>query len=1119
MVMPNSSPTAALPYLAVRRHPLASTESARSAPWHLERAPVPETGRHRSADGPNCWDDDTAPPLLRCCGVLDAGKRALHGCCGRCAYEPHNKSLLYVAMASAEPAENTLERLSSSIETLDREDGRISAMNPSASAAEQVRHRLRYWGLSCALRAHARCALRSRSRQLRAVAQTQAALRAAKLEMQKAVAALSLSASELASERRRTAATAGAAPAAATDVAALHAALAEAQAAAQAARAEAAKERTRGAEIQKRAVAGMEDLTKLAQGMRAELSVARSELTAERERAAAASLAESHAQASLAELMREKAAFALQLRDAHQAAEDARKAASMARKEAAGGANSSTDAAASAEAASAEAARANAALEAANKRHAEMEAALAEVVAEHERSSSWAPDELVDAKVKLAAATVEKTAALAELAAVKKRLAGLEAAGAVSAVAPVAPVSAPDSSADSSLKWELSREKERAAAAVAAARTVEAELAQTREALEASKAELLRSAKLLNSAVAEVQKEREARNALNTAMTSTHQELDEALARLASLTAQKEAALAQLAPLEAKASYADSARLAAAEELATSSKEVARLRAELSTSQQEVRAKAVEAAASRSEMDALQKTLADVRAQAEGAVQRALADAAPQQTSALALAKDELRATQAQLALERESVADQVAAAEARAAQARKEAEAVVAAAQQRFNAELLRQAGLAAEAHASELSKAAQARRLEGARTRRALSRVIATDEAAAAVSRAAREGLALMPRLVDLAVAPNWITRLLVSGSDAAEFATTAEAFVALAREDPAAFQAHVSAGAASALCCCIAALQFSPDAQLWGLDLAGRFPDCNVSTETLTCAAVLVVCALRKYGANAAIQLCGLSSLRALVAGSAAPREAACRAGAHAAVRAALSAHASNTVIVEAAQKALDALPRQETEDDSELAQREAPVPDAPATAVADTDVDAVFRAAVESLALAAASSSAPRSGEEELPAVVPLALPSPATAAKPQPAAVAAQGPAPPAAIPAPEPPGAAAQPSPAAAAAAPLKLQAAAAPPPSLSAAVASSPVSTADIVATRMAAAAGVPAEAVVERPSVALPAAPARTAATPAAPSAASSPQRVVPQYSEEPGDGTRSTWRRARK
>jgi hypothetical protein len=67
--------------------------------------------------------------------------------------------------------------------------------------------------------------------------------------------------------------------------------------------------------------------------------------------------------------------------------------------------------------------------------------------------------------------------------------------------------------------------------------------------------------------------------------------------------------------------------------------------------------------------------------------QRALADAAPQQTSALALAKDELRATQAQLALERESVADQVAAAEARAAQARKEAEAAVGPAQQRFNA------------------------------------------------------------------------------------------------------------------------------------------------------------------------------------------------------------------------------------------------------------------------------------------------------------------------------------------------------------------------------------------------------------------------------------------------
>jgi heterodisulfide reductase subunit A-like polyferredoxin len=53
------------------------------------------------------------------------------------------------------------------------------------------------------------------------------------------------------------------------------------------------------------------------------------------------------------------------------------------RKEAAGPANAPTDISASAEAASAEAARANAALEAANRRHAEMEAALAEVVAQH----------------------------------------------------------------------------------------------------------------------------------------------------------------------------------------------------------------------------------------------------------------------------------------------------------------------------------------------------------------------------------------------------------------------------------------------------------------------------------------------------------------------------------------------------------------------------------------------------------------------------------------------------------------------------------------------------------------------------------------------------------------
>jgi hypothetical protein len=369
-------------------------------------------------------------------------------------------------------------------------------------------------------------------------------------------------------------------------------------------------------------------------------------------------------------------------------------------------------------------------------------------------------------------------------------------------------------------------------------------------------------------------------------------------------------------------------------------------------------------------------------------------------------------------------------------------------------------------------------------------------------------------MPRVVNLAAAPSWITRFLTSGSDAAEFATTAEAFVVMAREDPAAFQAHVSAGAASALCCCIAALQFAPDAQLWGLDLVGRFPDCNVSTETLTCAAVLVVCALRKYIANAAIQLCGLSSLRALVAGSAMPREAACRAGAHAAVRAALSAHATNTAIMEAAQRALDALPRQEADDDSEPVQREAPVPDAPVTAVADTDVDAMFRAAVESLALAAASSSAPRSGEDELPARLPAALHAPVTPAKSQPAAVAAQAPQPPVTISAPTPLVAAAQPS--LAAAAPIKspLAAVALAPPL---AVASAPVSTADIVATRMAAAAGVPAEAVVERPAVA-PAVLSRVAAPSAAPSAAS-PQRIAPQYSEEPGDGTRSTWRRARK
>jgi hypothetical protein len=139
-------------------------------------------------------------------------------------------------------------------------------MNPSVSAAEQVRFCLRNWGLSCALCAHARCTCCSRSWQLRAVAQTQAALRAAKWECRRRwLRCRSQPRSSLPSAGALLHA-AGAAPASATNVTVLQAALAEAQAAAEAAKAEAAKERLRGAQIQKRAVAGMEDLTKLCTG-------------------------------------------------------------------------------------------------------------------------------------------------------------------------------------------------------------------------------------------------------------------------------------------------------------------------------------------------------------------------------------------------------------------------------------------------------------------------------------------------------------------------------------------------------------------------------------------------------------------------------------------------------------------------------------------------------------------------------------------------------------------------------------------------------------------------------------------------------------------------------------
>jgi hypothetical protein len=68
-------------------------------------------------------------------------------------------------------------------------------------------------------------------------------------------------------------------------------------------------------------------------------------------------------------------------------------------------------------------------------------------------------------------------------------------------------------------------------------------------------------------------------------------------------------------------------------------------------------------------------------------------------------------------------------------------------------------------------------------------------------------------------------------------------------------------------------------------------------------------------------------------------------------------------------------------------------------------------------------------------------------------------------------------------------------------------------MSTANIVAARLAAAAGVPAEAVAARPKVAAAPAPQPLAAAPAA---VASP-RAASQYNEE--DGVRNTWRRARK
>ena len=112
-----------------------------------------------------CWDAYTSPPLPRCCWGSRACKPALPGCCGRGACEQRDTPLLHAAMASgAEPAESALERLSSSIETLDREDGRISSMPASASAAEQVRHGRRNWGPACALRALTRGAPVARAR-------------------------------------------------------------------------------------------------------------------------------------------------------------------------------------------------------------------------------------------------------------------------------------------------------------------------------------------------------------------------------------------------------------------------------------------------------------------------------------------------------------------------------------------------------------------------------------------------------------------------------------------------------------------------------------------------------------------------------------------------------------------------------------------------------------------------------------------------------------------------------------------------------------------------------------------------------------------------------------------
>jgi len=839
------------------------------------------------------------------------------------------------------------------------------------------------------------------------LAPTQAALAAAKADVAKAAQALASVAQALSYERSRRA-SAGTGAAALTNGGDEIAAL----------RADLAKEKTRSAEVQKRAMASLESLQRIA---RDEQTAARAEVAAERERAAMAAASEAEVRAAMADLLREKARHAGQLRAAEAAITAARAEAAEA-KAAQDGSSGPSQAALDAARAATKAAddlcaALHSELEASKAAHASVAASLAELVAEQERTSAWAPDELTDATARLAAtqsqlAELQVRLASAQRAAVEAEAARERAqAEAQAAVAAANTTSAsqqvPGSDAagegppagQASVRWELRRARERCDELQAALTAAQEEARNSAAGLASASGNIKQNTELLTAAAGELRKEREAKAALET-------ELQEARAELKRLRSERETARGEVARLSAQLQGVDSLRA-----------DADALRVALNSATQQVASTAVALEAKTHEAAQAQAELASLRAQQTDAIESARADA----VRTAELAQDAARAAQAQLQLEREAAADAASAAAAALQQARSETAAArdAAAAQ----SEVVRGAGLSSAAQAREVGHLQSSLRA-AARAQATLSRQVTAAQALTdAQSRAALEALSLVSQLLAAAdeaeqeAARGWVARLLSAGTSPHECVSACEALAALAKEEPAAFGDALAAGAARGVCCCMAVLAREPDVQLWGADVLSRVPASiaagrgGATAETvLPWAAALLAAALRRHTAHDALQLCGFQALLAILSsGNSDPAVRQARAaGAYDAAKAAVNS--GNEALADSARKVLAILgdapedkepePEVDGEDAASMIVGAYPPVDGPLPVVSgpvsspvaapakqpaaavsrsSVDMDAVYRQALEAIAAAAASSALPRSGEDAPSSYTPMLPP--------------------------------------------------------------------------------------------------------------------------------------------